>query len=100
MLPHVQAFHRARQIPDDISRLTLADLGRNMATHRRRYGVGGLDTAFWLMLHFRGAMYDLGRLQFQRGTLGNRTGRAIITAGQQARATLRYLCTFPRSTGR
>jgi hypothetical protein len=80
-LPHVRAFHRAREIPDDISRLTLADLGRNMAVHRRRYGTGGLDVAFWLMLHFRAAIYQLGRLQFQRAILGNRTGNAITAAG-------------------
>lgn len=80
-LPHVRAFHRAREIPDGVSRLTLADLGRNMAVHRRRYGVGGLDVAEWLMSHFRGSIYELGRLQFQRAKLGNRTGRAITAAG-------------------
>ena len=81
VLPHVRAFHRARAIPDDISWLTLADLGRNMAVHRRRHGIGGLDVAFWIVLHFRGAIYDLGRLQFERATLGNRTGQAITAAG-------------------
>ena len=79
-LPRVQAFHRARGIPDDVSRLTLADLGRNMAVHRQLRGTGGLDGA-WLRLHFQGALYDLGRLQFQRGKLGNRTGLAITAAG-------------------
>ena len=81
VLPHVQAFHRSRDIPDDVSRRTLADLGRNMAVHRARYQMSGLEAPFWLMLHFRGAIYDLGRLQFQRGKLGNRTGRAITAAG-------------------
>lgn len=81
-LPHVRAFHRARGIPEDISRLTLADLGRNMAVHRKKHGVGGLDVPFWLMLHFRGAIYQLGRLQFQRATLGNRTGEAVRAAGE------------------
>lgn len=80
-LPHVRKFHRSQEIPDEISRLTLADLGRNMAVHRRRHGTGGLDVAFWLMLHFRAAIYQLGRLQFQRATLGNRTGNAITEAG-------------------
>ena len=83
-LPHVRAFHRERGIPDDISRLTLADLGRVLADHRFWYGTGGIDTelASWLTGHFRGALYQLGRLQFQRATLGNRTGKAIIAAGQ------------------
>lgn len=80
-LPHVRAYHRQRDIPDDVSWRTLADLGRNLAVHRRRYGTGGLDVAFWLMLHFRGVIYDLGRLQFNRGTLGTRTGQAVTAAG-------------------
>jgi hypothetical protein len=80
-LPHVQAFHRSRDIPADVSWRTLADLGRNMAVHRRIYGVGGLDVAFWLARHFRGAIYDLGRLQFERVRLGQRTGQAIAAAG-------------------
>lgn len=80
-LPHIRAYHRARGIPDDVSCLTLADLGRNMAVHRQRHGVGGLDVAYWLTLHFRGAIYALGRLQFERARLGNRTGRAITAAG-------------------
>ncbi|SDS32744.1 acyltransferase domain-containing protein [Actinopolymorpha singaporensis] len=83
-LPHVRAFHREREIPDDISRPTLADLGRVLADHRFWYGTGGLDTvlASWLRLHFRGEIYQLGRLQFQRAKLGNRTGKAVTAAGQ------------------
>ncbi|MGH2560175.1 MAG: acyltransferase domain-containing protein [Thermomicrobiales bacterium] len=80
-LPHVRAFHRAREISDDVSWRTLADLGRNMAVHRGRFGSGGLHVPFWLMLHFGGAIYDLGRLQFERATLGKRTGQAIQAAG-------------------
>jgi hypothetical protein len=64
-----------------VSRLTLADLGRGMAVHRRAYGTGGLDLGHWLVHHFRGALYQLGRLQFQRGRLGRRTGRAVAGAG-------------------
>ena len=81
VLPHVQAFHRSRGIPEDISRLTLADLGRQLALNRRWHGVGGLDDAFWLTLHFRGAIYQLGRLQFERTRLDNRAGTAIADAG-------------------
>jgi GNAT-like C-terminal domain/N-acyltransferase N-terminal domain len=79
--PHVRAFHRGRGIPEDVSRLTLADLGRNMAVHRRRYGTGGLRVMFWLTAHFRGVIYQLGRLQFQRARLGTRTGNAVAAAG-------------------
>lgn len=80
-LPHVQAYCRARAIPEDTVRHTLMDLGRKMALHRRRYGTGGFDLQAWLTLHFRAAIFDLGRLQFQRGCLGTRAGKAISAAG-------------------
>jgi hypothetical protein len=82
-LPHVKAFHRNRGITDEISWHTLTDLGRAIADHRHWYGVGGLDAELtsWLTSHFRGLIYQLGRLQFQRATLGNRTGKAIAAAG-------------------
>lgn len=84
-LPHVRGFHRNRGIPEDVSRLTLADLGRSMAVHRRRHGVGGLDLAPWLSRHFRGVLYQLGRLQFERVRLGIRTAAAILAAGEPSR---------------
>ena len=79
--PHVQAFHHARGIPDDVSWSTLADLGRNMAIYRQKYGSGGLEVPWWIRLHFRGTIYEQGRLQFERARLGKRTGRAISEAG-------------------
>lgn len=80
-LPHVQAYCRSREIPDDTVRHTLMDLGRKMALHRRRHDIGGFDLQGWLTLHFRGAIFDLGRLQFQRARLDTRTGKAIAAAG-------------------
>jgi hypothetical protein len=52
-----------------------------MAVHRRRHATGGLSLMSWLMPHFRGVLYQLGRLQFQRARLGTRTGRAVAAAG-------------------
>ena len=52
-----------------------------MAVHRRRVGTGGLLIPGWLGLHFRGEIYQLGRLQFQRSRLGGRTGEAVRAAG-------------------
>ncbi|MET9389255.1 acyltransferase domain-containing protein [Streptomyces sp. NPDC006624] len=80
-LPHTLAYHRARGIPADISRRTLADLGRNMAFHRRQHGRAGVQVPRWLTRHFRGELYQLGRLQFERARLGQRTGRAVAAAG-------------------
>jgi hypothetical protein len=80
-LPHVQAYCRARDIPEHTVRHTLMDLGRKMALYRRRHGAGGFDLQGWLTLHFRGAIFDLGRLQFQRARLGERSGKAMAAAG-------------------
>jgi hypothetical protein len=80
-LPRTRAYHRERGVPADVSRRTLADLGRNMAFHRRRRGSGGVEVPQWLTRHFRGELYQLGRLQFERARLGQRTGRAVAAAG-------------------
>ena len=80
-LPYVQAYHRERNIPDDVSWATLADLGRQMAVYRKREGESGFDHAGWITFHFTGAIYQLGRLQFERVRLGNTTGEAILASG-------------------
>ncbi|MFJ4082312.1 acyltransferase domain-containing protein [Streptomyces iakyrus] len=80
-LPYTRSYHRERGVTADISRRTLADLGRNMAFHRRRHGRGGVEVPQWLTHHFRGELYQLGRLQFERARLGQRTGRAVVRAG-------------------
>ncbi len=82
--PLVEEWHGQRCIPEDISRRTLVDLGRNLAVHRKRYGTGGISLHQWLQLHFRGAIYQLGRLQFQRWKLGETSGNAIRDAGHPA----------------
>ena len=65
-LADVRRFHARRGIPDDISWATLADVGRNLVRDRLLLGDGGLRTSGWLTLHFRGSIYQLGRLQFDR----------------------------------
>jgi GNAT-like C-terminal domain/N-acyltransferase N-terminal domain len=65
-LDEILSWHAAREIPEDVSWATLRDLGRNVAIHRRAHGVGGFDEHWWLTLHFRGLIYELGRLQFDR----------------------------------
>lgn len=86
-LPYVRAYHEVKGIPEDISQATLADLGRNVRVHRKREGVGGLGVAWWLMLHFRGMIYQLGRLQFERSTMGEQIAGSVTEAGMQATAS-------------
>jgi hypothetical protein len=65
-LADVRRFHTRRRISDEISWATLSDLGRNLKRDRLLLGDGGLRTSRWLTLHFRGSIYQLGRLQFNR----------------------------------
>ncbi|MFJ1970641.1 acyltransferase domain-containing protein [Streptomyces sp. NPDC087903] len=80
-LPHTRAHHQERGIPADVSRRTLADLGRNIAVHRRRHGRGGVQAPWWLTHHFRGELYQLGRLQFERSRVGRPTAQVLTAAG-------------------
>jgi len=81
-LPETLAFHRERGIPDAISRATMADIGRHYLierTERYRSGLNGGDR--WLTFHARGLIYQLGRLQFERATIGNRSSQSVRDAG-------------------
>ncbi|MER5401821.1 acyltransferase domain-containing protein [Streptomyces sp. NPDC002599] len=80
-LPYVRAHHRERGVPEDVSRRTLADLGRHVSVHHRRAGGPGLLFPWWIALHFHGELFQLGRLQFQRVLLGRRTAGAAEAAG-------------------
>jgi hypothetical protein len=66
VLPEIRAYHRDVGVPDEVSRATLADLGHQMAITRRSTGRLGLAHPLWLTHHYRGALFQLGRLQFHR----------------------------------
>ena len=57
-------FHHSRRIPEEISWQTLADLGQQVWVHRKTYGSFGIHTQGWLTIAWSGALYWLGRLQF------------------------------------
>jgi hypothetical protein len=63
-LPGVRAWHAAHDVPDDISWASLADLGRHVAIHRLVTGTTGIDEPWWMMLHLRGLLLEIGRLQY------------------------------------
>ncbi|GLY50608.1 hypothetical protein Lesp01_42640 [Lentzea sp. NBRC 102530] len=63
----VRGYHRDHGVSDEVSWTTLADLGRNLAVDRRMRGEGWPVMQSWLTLHWRGGVYELGRLQHQRG---------------------------------
>lgn len=68
-LPDIRAHHAERGVSDELSWEILADLGLQMAVRRQIYGEGGLHTQAWMTLHFRGAIYSFGRLQFERARI-------------------------------
>jgi hypothetical protein len=84
ILPDTLAATRARGIPDGIVHATFSDVGRHFLIHRAQHGSGGMSGQDWLMLHARGLIYQLGRLQFERGRLGGRTSAGIREAGFDA----------------
>jgi hypothetical protein len=80
--PAIRAWHCGQRIGAEVSRRTLADLGRQMVHNRRRLGYGGLNLNIdWLTRYFSGRLYQLGRLQFERSRLGNTTGREVAAGG-------------------
>ncbi len=83
-LPFVREYHESLGIPEKISQATLADLGRNIRVHRKREGVGGLGVMWWLMLHFRGVIYHLGRLQFELQHAGDKIAASLNEHGFEA----------------
>ena len=63
--PDVAAFHASRGISPEVSTATLADLGQQVWVHRLTYHEFGLHTQGWLLSAWCGALYWLGRLQFE-----------------------------------
>ncbi|SFR02987.1 hypothetical protein SAMN04488564_102223 [Lentzea waywayandensis] len=91
----VTRYHRENGIADAVSWATLADLGRNLAVDRRMRGEGWPVMQSWLTLHTRGGVYELGRLQHQRGDTaislhvpdaGPLTPKAVDASLDEARA--------------
>jgi GNAT domain-containint protein/N-acyltransferase family protein len=77
LLDDVRGYHALHGVPDDVSWTTLADLGRNLAVDRRMGGDGWPIMLQWLTLHVRGAIYELGRLQFHRRETAGSTALSL-----------------------
>ena len=88
-LTRIRGFHKAKGIPDDISLDTLTDLELCIRRYRSRRGHWGLDVTHWLLQHFTGRIYKLGRLQFNFNRFQYdfhafrrvRDGRVMVLAG-------------------
>jgi hypothetical protein len=71
--PTLVAWHRSQRVPDEVTRATLADLGRHLAISRRVTGGFSFQTWDWLQHHLTGQLFALGRLQFEL----RRSGRPV-----------------------
>ncbi|HEY5980627.1 MAG TPA: acyltransferase domain-containing protein [Microlunatus sp.] len=63
-IDEVRAYHASRGIGADDSWRALSDLGQQVFVHRLTYSTYGLHTHDWLRVAWSGALYWLGRLQF------------------------------------
>lgn len=63
-IPRLQATHRKLRIPRQVVVDTLLDIPIWMRHNRRAKGRWGFDEIGWLLLHFGGTLYRLGRLEF------------------------------------
>lgn len=72
--PVIRRWHTAHGIDDSISWATLQDLGRRIDQYRAKHpgGGAGIDDPRWLFHHFRGRLFQLGRVQFLRGPTARR----------------------------
>lgn len=84
--PNIRSYHQSLGISDEDSIEILSDLGRNMHVNRKRRGQSGLAAPWWLMLHFRGLIYQFGRLQFELVHLGEDMATSIRESGASAGA--------------
>ncbi|GAB3209054.1 hypothetical protein SAMN02745673_02034 [Marinactinospora thermotolerans DSM 45154] len=69
-VPLLRARHARHGVPAEVTAATLADMGRHLAQTRTMLGRCGLETSTWMALHYRGGLYELGRLQYEPGRLG------------------------------
>lgn len=72
----VLEIHRERGIPQDVTEATILDLRLQLETldYSHEYGHWGISPWIlgWLLLHWRGDLVRLGRLQFATSTFGAR----------------------------
>ena len=64
-LEDMEKWYEAKAIPRDIFIATASDLSVWINRHKRWFGEWGFTQYGWLVLHVRGKIFKLGRLQFE-----------------------------------
>lgn len=70
-IPATLEFYRRRGLDEDLCWATLGNFSEKLRLNRARYDLPGLSVAFWFTLHVRGALFQLGRLEFAIERLGD-----------------------------
>ena len=65
-----EKWYKAKNIPDDIFIATMSDLSVWINRHKSWFGEWGFSQYGWLLLHLRGRIFKLGRLQFEPSKIG------------------------------
>ena len=83
VLPALLAGHEQRGVPPRVTADTLADVGRMLTRNRAWFGEAGIgdELTRWLSRHLYGALYQLGRLQYERRRLAPGPGLELRQAG-------------------
>ena len=83
VLPDLLVNHAGREVPADVTAATLADVGRILGRGRHWFGEAGVgdELAGWLTRHLHGALFQVGRLQYERVRLGEGDGLELQMAG-------------------
>ncbi|TMV50878.1 hypothetical protein FE783_09435 [Paenibacillus mesophilus] len=63
-LPSMSAYYDSKRIPERVLVATLEDMAIWMRHYRQQNGEWGLGQVGWLIRHFSGKLFRLGRLQF------------------------------------
>jgi N-acyltransferase N-terminal domain len=77
--PGLLEWHAATGLPEQVSWDTLADAGRHEAICRRVKGTTGVDAPWWLVLHLRGVLFQIGTLQYTPYHMGLGPEQAVLT---------------------
>lgn len=101
MVPRFFALHRNQGIPQSITIATLGDLKLWILECFRKNACWGIDEFQWLLSHFRGQLYRIGRLQYRMEPFGfdylyfknrkNRKTLLLYTGNKQARGGYRVI---------
>ncbi len=89
-VPATREWHRRRGIPEAVTRATLSDLGRHEAIYRRLHGSSGVDAPWWMTLHVRGLLLEVGPLQYEPAHIGDGTSQPWYDDAEAARRGPRF----------